>query len=285
MKKISLSIITVLLVTFAYSQQAARLIVRADDMGVTHATNLACIDAFTKGIARSVEVMVSTPWYIEAVQFLQQHSNYDAGIHLVLNSEWSNLKWRPVTLAKSLTDSNGYFFPTPWKGSPEVPSLQDQKPDFEEAEKELRAQIQIAKKNIPQLSHISTHMGFDDSHPELKKIVQRLSAEFQLPITQKPAVENFPNSEKMRSDRPADREKAFIEGLAKLEKGKTYLLVTHPCFNTPEMQTVFTPTYKNVSSDRAADLFILTSKKVRSALRKNGIEIISVKDFFGSFEK
>jgi hypothetical protein len=61
MKKISLSIITVLLVTFAYSQQAARLIVRADDMGVTHATNLACIDAFTKGIARSVEVMVPRP--------------------------------------------------------------------------------------------------------------------------------------------------------------------------------------------------------------------------------
>jgi predicted glycoside hydrolase/deacetylase ChbG (UPF0249 family) len=118
MKKISLSIITVLLVTFAYSQQAARLIVRADDMGVTHATNLACIDAFTKGIARSVEVMVSTPWYIEAVQFLQQHSNYDAGIHLVLNCEWSNLKWRPVTFGKSLTDSNGYFFRPPGKEAP-----------------------------------------------------------------------------------------------------------------------------------------------------------------------
>jgi predicted glycoside hydrolase/deacetylase ChbG (UPF0249 family) len=282
MKKIFLWVVVLSFVRYAYSQQAARLIVRADDMGVTHATNVACIDAFTKGIARSVEVMVPTPWYIEAVQFLQKHTDYDAGIHLVLNCEWSNLKWRPLTQAKSLTDSNGYFFPTPWKGSPDFPSLHDHKPDFVEAERELRAQIEMAKKNIPQLSHISTHMGFDDSHPELKKVVQRLSEEFQLPITQKPAVENFPSSEKMRSDRPADREKAYIEQLGKLERGRTYILVTHPCYNTPEMQTVFTPTYKNVSSDRAADLFILTSRKVRDALRKKGIEIISVNDFFGS---
>jgi chitin disaccharide deacetylase len=275
-------ILTVLLTITVYSQLPARLIVRADDMGVTHATNLACIDVFTKGIARSVEVMVPTPWFIEAVQFLNEHPEYDAGIHLVLNCEWSTLKWRPLTHAKSLTDSNGYFFPTPWKGSADFPSLHDNKPDFAEAEKELRAQIEMAKKHIPHLSHISTHMGFDDSHPELKKIIQRLSEEYHLPITRKPAVENFPGSEKMSSTVPDEREKAFIDQLTKLEKGKTYLLVTHPCHNTPEMKSISTPTYKNVGSDRAADLFILTSKKVQQALKKKSIELISIKEFMQS---
>lgn len=282
MKKIFVFIVTAILTSDVYAQQPARLIVRVDDMGVTHATNLACIDVFIKGIARSVEIMVPTPWYMEAVQFLNQHPEYDAGIHLVLNCEWSSLKWRPITHAKSLTDSNGYFFPTPWKGSADFPSLHDNKPDFTEAEKELRAQVEMAKKHIPHLSHISTHMGFDDSHPELKKIVQRLSEEYHLPITKKPAVENFPGSEKMSSTPPAEREKAFIDQLSKLEKGKTYLFVTHPCYNTAEMKTISTPTYKNVGSDRAADLFILTSKKVLQALKKNNIEVISIKEFMQS---
>ncbi len=279
MKIMLVTLFVIIITLISYAQQPTRLIVRADDMGITHATNLACIDVFTKGIARSVEVMVPAPWFIEAVQLLNKHPEYDAGIHLVLNSEWSELKWRPLTYAKSLTDSNGYFFPTPWKGSPDFPSLHDHQPDFTEAEKELRAQIVMAKKHIPHLSHISTHMGFEDSHPELKKIVQHLSEEYHLQITNRSSLDNFPGSEKMSSSIPAEREKALINQLSKLQKGKTYLLITHPCYNTPEMQTISTPTYKNVGSDRLADFYILTSKKTKKALKKNNIEIISIKQF------
>ena len=160
-KNMLIGLITFLVSIENFAQSPARLIVRADDMGITHSTNLACVDVYTNGIARSVEVMVPTPWYTEAVKLLQTHPAYDAGIHLVLTSEWSALKWRPLTNAKSLTDSNGYFYPTIWKGSPDFPSLHDNKPDFAEAEKELRAQIEMAKKHIPRLSHISTHMGFN----------------------------------------------------------------------------------------------------------------------------
>lgn len=279
MKIVFVTLFTTVITLNSYTQQPTRLVVRADDMGITHATNLACSEVFTKGIARSVEVMVPAPWFIEAVQLLNKYPEYDAGIHLVLNSEWSELKWRPLTYVPSLTDSNGYFFPTPWKGSPDFPSLHDHQPDFTEAEKELRAQIVMAKKHIPHLSHISTHMGFEDSHPELKKIVQQLSKEYHLQITNRSSLENFPPSEKMSSLLPAEREKVFIVQLGKLQKGKTYLLVTHPCYNTPEMQTISTPTYKNVGSDRFGDFYILTSKKTKKALKKNNIEIISIKEF------
>lgn len=265
---------------FALNAPAQQLIVRADDMGVTHATNLACMDVFTNGIARSVEVMVPTGWYMEAVSLLKEHPEYDAGIHLVLNCEWTNLKWRPLTSAKTLVDSNGYFFPTPWKGSPDFPSMNDHNPDFAEAETELRAQIEMAKKHIPWLSHLSTHMGFDDSHPELKKIVQKLSAEYHLPFIKEPAVLNFPRTENMNSLVPAEREKAFVEQLGRLEQGKTYQLVSHPCYDGPEMQRVFTPEYKNVGADRAAEHFILTSKKVQETLKKKRMVSVSLKDFY-----
>ncbi|MGZ8556894.1 MAG: ChbG/HpnK family deacetylase [Chitinophagaceae bacterium] len=279
MKRISLLIYTLFFLINGFAQ-TTRLIIRADDMGVTHATNIACMDAFTKGVARSVEVMVPTGWFIEAVKMLQTQPGYDAGIHLVLTSEWRTVKWRPLTYAKSLVDSNGYFYPTIWKGSPDFPSLHNNKPDFAEAENELRAQIEMAKKHIPSLSHISTHMGFDNSHPELKKIVQQLSAEYKLPITQQPEVLDFPGTKAMRSDKPGEREAAFIKQLATLEKGKTYLLVTHPCYNTPEMQTVSASSYENVGKDRQADLDMLASNKVKKALEKYNIKLISVQEHF-----
>ncbi|RMG66742.1 MAG: ChbG/HpnK family deacetylase, partial [Bacteroidetes bacterium] len=40
-----------------------RLLVRADDMGASHAANFACLRAVNEGIARSIEVMVPGPWY------------------------------------------------------------------------------------------------------------------------------------------------------------------------------------------------------------------------------
>lgn len=204
----------------------------------------------------------------------------DMGIHLAITSEWNNLKWRSLTHAPSLTDSNGYFYPTIRNGSPDLPSLHDNHPNFAEAEKELRAQIELVKKHLPKLSHISTHMGFDDSHPELKKIVGKLSREYNLPITQSPAVLDFPEDETMRTDNKAAREKAFITQLPKLEKGRTYLFVLHPCYNTQEMETVVSGSYTNVATVRDADASLVMSKKVKAALKKYIIELISVKDYF-----
>jgi predicted glycoside hydrolase/deacetylase ChbG (UPF0249 family) len=272
--KLILPFLYFLLSSLFTRSQSVKLIVRADDMGITHSTNLACIDVYTRGIARSVEVMVPSPWFLEAVQLLKQYPEYDAGIHLVLNSEWSNLKWRPLTAAKSLTDSNGYFFPTPWKGSPDFPSLHDHQPDFNEAEKELRAQLEMAIKHIPDLSHISTHMGFEDSHPTLQKIVEILSAEYGLPILREPMVYSFPGNPKTV--------KEFLKQLSRLEAGKHYLLVTHPAFNTVEMQTLCTPGYSNVETDREADLNVVTNKRTRKALKKYNIELISIRDFLKS---
>jgi len=56
-------------VIFAASpDDAVYLIVRADDIGSSHAANLACIESYQNGIARSVEVMVPCPWFLEAAE-------------------------------------------------------------------------------------------------------------------------------------------------------------------------------------------------------------------------
>ena len=80
-----------------------RLIVRADDIGSSHTANVACIDVYKYGIARSVEIMVPCPWFPEAVEMLKEVPEYDVGIHLTMTSEWENIKWGPITKAPSLT--------------------------------------------------------------------------------------------------------------------------------------------------------------------------------------
>ncbi|MCU7548687.1 ChbG/HpnK family deacetylase [Chitinophagaceae bacterium LB-8] len=89
-------------------QQPTRLIIRGDDMGYTHSGNEALIKCYKEGIETSIEVIVPSPWFPEAVKFLRQNPGVDVGVHLALTSEWENIKWRPLTNCPSLTVSNGY---------------------------------------------------------------------------------------------------------------------------------------------------------------------------------
>jgi len=120
-----------------------RLLVRADDMGVAVGVNEACIKSVKDGIARSVEVIVPGPWFLDAVRRLQENPEIDVGIHLCLTSEWERVKWRPITGPSSNTDKNGYFYPTTRqrKDFPPDTALFDANPKPEDIEKELRAQI------------------------------------------------------------------------------------------------------------------------------------------------
>ena len=133
---------------------------RGDDMGYTHSGNQALIMCYQQGIEKSVEVLVPSPWFAEAVKLLKQNPGIDVGIHLDLTSEWENIKWRPLTDCKSLQDSAGYFFPMvyPNKNYPGR-AISEHHWKIEDVEKEFRAQIELALKEIPYISHFSAHMG------------------------------------------------------------------------------------------------------------------------------
>ncbi len=120
-----------------------RLIVRGDDMGFSHSGNEALIQCYKDGIEKSIEVIVPSPWFPEAVKLLKENPTVDVGIHIALTSEWDNLKYRPVSDCASLKDANGYFFPFiyPNKNYPGQ-ALLENKWTIEDVEKELRAQIE-----------------------------------------------------------------------------------------------------------------------------------------------
>ena len=77
MKKLFFFLFMHLLFNVTFAQQPARLLVRGDDMGYTHSGNEALIMCYQHGIEKSIEVLVASPWYPEAVKLLKQNPGID----------------------------------------------------------------------------------------------------------------------------------------------------------------------------------------------------------------
>ncbi|MHC4440757.1 MAG: ChbG/HpnK family deacetylase, partial [Planctomycetota bacterium] len=166
----------------AAQNKGINLIVRGDDIGSCHAANVACIRSYKEGIMTSVELMVPCSWFPEAVKMLNENPGLDVGIHLTLTSEWDNYKWRPLTHAPSLTDADGYFYPTIWqrKNMPAGTALKETDWKIEEIEKELRAQIELGMEKVPHVSHLTFHMGCAGWDSKVKTLCDKLAKEYDL---------------------------------------------------------------------------------------------------------
>lgn len=254
------------------------LIIRADDIASSQAANEAIIKSYKEGIARSTEIMVPSPWSPEAAKLLRENPGLDVGVHLALTSEWENIKWRPLTHAPSLVDSNGYFFPMIWKNKdfPPHTSLSESKWEIAEIEQELRAQIEMAKKNIPQVSHISAHMGCTNMNPAVSEVAAKLAKEYNIDIDPgKYKVKYFNGFEGANDEK--EKIAAFIKNLNNLRPG-IYLFVEHPSLDTPEMRHTGHIGYYGVAAERQLVTDLFTSKEVAAAIAAKRIHLISYAD-------
>ena len=266
-----------------YAQTTAQdksisLIVRGDDIGSCHAANVACIRSYKEGIMTSVELMVPCSWFPEAVKMLNENPGLDVGIHLVLTSEWENYKWRPLTHAPSLTDADGYFYPTIWRRSnaPAGTALKDADWKIEEIEKELRAQIELGRRKVPHVSHLSYHMGCAGFDPKVRELCSKLAGEYNLDIEpSKAGVRAFGGFGNAKT--ADERIERFIQRLEELKPG-TYLFVEHPGVDTPEMSAIGHTGYEDVAQDRDAVTELFVSDKVKKAVDRLGIKLISYAD-------
>jgi len=257
---------------------AIRLVVRGDDMGFAHASNPALIRCYTDGIMRSVEILAVGPWFPEAARLLRENPGLDVGLHLALTSEWDNVKWRPLTSAPSLTDDDGFFHPMirvhPHYGR--EGALIEHAWKIDEIERELRAQVALARREVPRLSHVTTHMGFSDLSPEVEALVERLATENDLlfdvdALGVKRLEWNGPHSTS------AEKVATFARMLESLSPG-TWLFVEHPALDTDETRAIHHVGYEDVAVDRQGVLDAWTSPRVQEVVARRGIVLTSYGD-------
>lgn len=290
LKQLLCSLLFLCFINSVVAQQHPRLIVRADDMGSFRSANIACMEGYKNGIETSIEVMVVTAWFPEAARLLCENPGVDVGLHLTFTSEWDNVKWRPLTPCPSLVDENGYFLPMmgPNKAYPGL-SIRESKWNIAEIEREARAQIEMALKNIPHISHISGHMGALNFAPEVEQLMLRLAEEYQLPLVdfsgsrEKYALNGVWYAGPKKSS--AEKEASFIKMLEGLEAGKNYMFLDHPALNNEEMQTVGHIGYEDVAIDRQGVTDMFTSERVKQVIKEKNIELISYNDLIKSLPR
>ena len=257
------------------TEDEIRLIVRADDMGSSHAANVACIQAFKQGIVTSVELMAPCPWFPEAVTLLKDHPDLDVGIHLTLTSEWSNIKWRPLTAVPSLVDEDGYFYPMVWPNAhyPKHRTLSASKWLLEDIERELRAQIELALKHVPRCSHLTGHMGFASLSPKISELMETLAREYRFAPYPKPCPLNSVRllGDLETLDDSVDNAVAVLETLTP----GTWLFVEHPSLDTPEMRAIWHTGYADVARSRDIVTLALMHPRLRDIIKQRGIKLLS----------
>jgi predicted glycoside hydrolase/deacetylase ChbG (UPF0249 family) len=238
------------------------VLIRCDDIGMCHSVNVAAERVLKTGIPVSMSVMVPCPWFTEAADMLKKYPNVSIGIHLVLNSEWKNYRWGPVTGAQavpSLVDSLGNFFPT-------RATLVANNPKLSEIETELRAQIEKALRAGLKIDYLDYHMGAAVETLERREIVEKLAAEYHL------AISRYFNEDYIEGWYPAPPEQKLDTMLLKvrtLQPGAIKLMVFHIGLDSLEMKPMIDYNLngpKDMSKHRNAELNGLTSQQFQNLI-------------------
>jgi predicted glycoside hydrolase/deacetylase ChbG (UPF0249 family) len=256
----------------------ATLIIRTDDIGMSHSVDMAMQKLIATGLPVSVTVMFACPWYQEAVEMLRSHPNVSVGVHLVLNSEWRNYRWGPVTgreAVPTLVDSNGYFFPS-------AEALYRNHPDPTQVEKELRAQIERALHTGLKIDFMDPHMGTALDDPTMREIVERLAGEYGLGV-----MGYF--GEAMESPQyravPAHKVDSLVALVNRLAPGVS-VLVTHVGIDDAELGAMVDMNtgepLADMSKNRQGELDALTSSRFSGALKARGIKLMTFRELIAT---
>ncbi|MFH0793166.1 MAG: ChbG/HpnK family deacetylase [bacterium] len=248
-----------------------RLIFRLDDIGFNHASNTALQTIIDEGgYVSAVSVLVNTGWLDEAVEILKKHPEISVGVHTCLNAEWRPYRWGPVSpidKVPSLVDEWGKFFGTRQE-------FMDHKPNLDEVEKELRAQIDLAVRKGLKLSYIDHHMSTAATTAELKARFEKVARSYGLPVSRWVGEVQGPV---VYSSKPADKVDTLVTKLKKLEHPGVYLVVCHVGTDSPEMQ-VLTDVHPNAPKPmweyRFAEMKMLWDPKVKQVIKEKGFEVV-----------
>ena len=270
-----------------YPRDSKLLIIHADDLAVAHSEDVASFDAIDSGAATSASIMVPCPWLTEVAEYAKTHPDADLGLHLTLTSEWKTYRWGPVESkdrVPSLLESSGYLWPET------DPAKQHIKSD--EAEREIRAQIQKAIALGIHPTHLDSHMGVLFSRPDLFGVYVKLAHEYKLPFLAVRTPNAPPALLSMLSEKDvvldsivmaspevnaSEWKNFYLNAIRDLKAGLTEFIV-HLGHDDAELQAVTAGHPDYGSAWRQRDYDVITSPELKKALDDNHVILIHWSD-------
>lgn len=270
-----------------YPADAKLLIVHADDLAVAHSVDAASFDALDKGGVTSASIMAPCPWLSEVAAYAKDHPNADLGLHLTLTSEWKIYRWGPVESkdrVASLLDPSGYLWP---ETGPAVQSLK-----AEEAEREIRAQIERSLAAGIHPTHLDSHMGVLFARPDLFAVLVKAAHDYHLPFLAVKVADERARLLSLLSEKDpvvdsivmanpavqADQWKDFYANVIKNLKPGLSEMIVHLGHDDAELQAVTIDHPDFGSAWRQRDYDFVTSPEFKKVLEENHIILVKWRD-------
>ncbi|HBE9570488.1 TPA: chitin disaccharide deacetylase [Clostridioides difficile] len=241
----------------------AKIIINADDFGYCEAVNYGIISAHNNGIVRSTSMMANMPGVEHGVGLLKENKTLNCGVHMTLSCG------RPLlSNLKTIVDKDGFF----------IRRITDEiieKMDCDEIYRELCAQIDRVKGLGIDISHLDSHHHIH-TLVSLKPVIEKIVTKYNLPIRGGfeynleyskvvPLIDSFYKENVS--------EEYFIKNIDEIMKYDVVDIMSHPAFLDDYILNS-----TSYAIDRTKEHKILTSKKVKEFLEKNGLVISSYRD-------
>jgi len=275
-----------------YAPDDRVLIIHADDVGFSHASNVAAFEAMTRGSLTCSSALVPAPWFAETAKLAKAHPDADIGIHMTLTAEYETYRWRSLTGHPSLHAPDGGM----WRDVAGVV----QHVDVDVAAAELRAQVEHALAMGLDVTHLDTHMGTVMLAKYLPPYVE-LAIEFRLPVffirpserrlaaLGKDAAVYQQLAERLEAAgwplldnvitrtlseiAPEDKERAFKEYFANLRPGLTHFLC-HPARGGDELDAMAPRDCKH----RAKEYELFRDRAMRDYCESLGVKLTGYRE-------
>ncbi len=270
-----------------YPADSKLLIIHADDLAVAHSEDVASFDALDRGAATSASIIVPCPWLTEVADYAKAHPDADLGLHLTLTSEWKTYRWGSVESkdkVPSLLDGDGYLWP---ETGPAVQHIK-----AEEAEREIRAQIEKAIATGIRPTHVDSHMGVLFARPDLIAVYVKVAHEYKLPFlgmlspTLPAAARALFTDKDVLLDSvvianpslaAANWKNFYLDAIKDLKPGLTEFIV-HLAHDDAEFQAVAVGHPDYGAAWRQRDYDVITSPEFKKVLEENHVVLVRWKD-------
>lgn len=206
------------------------LLTRADDLGSSHAANLAIARAAVTGsYIKNVSCMAVGPLIEEAADLLRDCKGICFGLHACLNSEWEPIRWGPICTpdkVPTLITEDGFFYASP-------SDLAVHLPDLDQVLREYDRQLDL-------LTHLGLDIRYVDSHMLPELFIPGLSPAMSDWACKKGLIDHLPYYRFPASMEPAPQatleaaSAAYAAWLDSLQEGG-YFAVMHPAIYSREM--------------------------------------------------
>jgi len=207
-------------------------------------------------------------------------------VHLTLTAEWDSYKWGPVMARRampSLVDERGYLWQT-------VAQVYEHA-RLDEAEAELRAQIEKALAAGIDVTHLDSHMGTLQLRADYHEIYARLANDYRLPIRlasrRRIGIEGMgaildqldafgvvtPDHLVFSGPPTAPETESYWTNLIRTLKPGVTEILCHPALARDELKSCARDAFQ-----READFRYFTSEKVRKLVADERVQLVGFRE-------